>query len=67
LCDVSPSLEQHTSSCLRPPPSCAYDDEWLALAPPENRLAEFIRVGELAYPEGPPNDQPIAFWPAEPG
>jgi uncharacterized protein len=31
-------------------PSCAYDDRWACpLAPLENRLAEPIRAGELAY------------------
>jgi uncharacterized protein (DUF1684 family) len=31
-------------------PSCAYDDQWACpLAPLENRLAEPIRAGELAY------------------
>jgi hypothetical protein len=31
-------------------PSCAYDDRWACpLAPPENRLTEPIRAGELAY------------------
>jgi uncharacterized protein (DUF1684 family) len=31
-------------------PSCAYDDQWLCpLAPPENRITEPIRAGELAY------------------
>jgi uncharacterized protein (DUF1684 family) len=33
-------------------PSCAYDDRWACpLAPPENRLAEPIRAGELTYRE----------------
>lgn len=32
-------------------PSCAYDDRWACpLAPPENRLAEPVRAGELTYP-----------------
>jgi uncharacterized protein (DUF1684 family) len=32
-------------------PSCAYDDAWLCpLAPPENRVSEPIRAGELSYP-----------------
>lgn len=31
-------------------PSCAYDDRWACpLAPPENRLTEAIRAGELTY------------------
>jgi uncharacterized protein (DUF1684 family) len=31
-------------------PSCAYSPEWLCpLAPPENRVTEPIRAGELAY------------------
>jgi uncharacterized protein (DUF1684 family) len=31
-------------------PSCAYDDRWACpLAPPENRLAEPIRAGEMIY------------------
>lgn len=31
-------------------PSCAYDDRWACpLAPPENRVAEPIRAGELSY------------------
>jgi uncharacterized protein len=31
-------------------PSCAYDDKWACpLAPPENRVTEPIRAGELAY------------------
>lgn len=32
-------------------PSCAYDVRWLCpLAPPENRLEQPIRAGELAFP-----------------
>jgi uncharacterized protein len=32
--------------------SCAYDDRWACpLAPPENRIAEPIRAGELTYRE----------------
>jgi uncharacterized protein (DUF1684 family) len=32
-------------------PSCAYDSNWLCpLAPPDNRLTEPIRAGELTYP-----------------
>jgi uncharacterized protein (DUF1684 family) len=31
-------------------PSCAYDDRWLCpLAPPENRVTEPLRAGELTY------------------
>jgi uncharacterized protein (DUF1684 family) len=31
-------------------PSCAYDDRWACpLAPPENRLTEEVRAGEMAY------------------
>ena len=31
-------------------PSCAYDDRWACpLAPPENRVSEPIRAGELTY------------------
>jgi uncharacterized protein len=31
-------------------PSCAYDDRWACpLAPPENRVAQPIRAGELSY------------------
>jgi uncharacterized protein (DUF1684 family) len=31
-------------------PSCAYDDQWVCpLAPPENRVGEPIRAGELVY------------------
>ena len=31
-------------------PSCAYDDRWACpLAPPENRLTEPLRAGELTY------------------
>ena len=31
-------------------PSCAYSEEWLCpLAPPENRVGEEIRAGELTY------------------
>jgi uncharacterized protein (DUF1684 family) len=31
-------------------PSCAYSEEWLCpLAPPENRVSEEIRAGELTY------------------
>ncbi len=33
-------------------PSCAYNSAWACpLAPPENRLEEPIRAGELAYPD----------------
>jgi uncharacterized protein (DUF1684 family) len=31
-------------------PSCAYDDRWLCpLAPPENRVTEPLRAGEMTY------------------
>ena len=33
-------------------PSCAYDSRWACpLAPPENRLDQPIRAGELAFPD----------------
>ena len=32
-------------------PSCAYSPDWLCpLAPPENRVPDEIRAGELTYP-----------------
>jgi len=32
-------------------PSCAYDSRWACpLAPPENRLSQPVRAGELSYP-----------------